>query len=115
MTRARISLRRWTAALALVAVASLGLAVHAHATASSASRLTIETSGDPAADGHEFADCLACRSHGRDRLLPPAPAAAATLAIHAAAIPLEIIDAPVARPADSPPPTPPRGPPLPTS
>lgn len=114
MSRAKLPLRRWTATVALVAVASLGIAVHAHAVAPASSPLAIEADADPAAGTHEPGDCLACRAHGRDRL-PPAPGGSATLSILAPAIALEVIEAPVARSAGSPPPTPPRGPPLPTT
>ena len=112
MIRARLPLRRWTATIVLVAIASLGLAVHTHSVAPASSPLAIEANVDPAAGTHEPGDCLACRAHGRDRL-PPAPGGSATLAILAPAIALEAIEAPVARSAASPPPTPPRGPPLP--
>lgn len=114
MARARLSLRRWTAGIALVAVASLGLAVHAHSVTSISATLAIEAAADPAADGHEPGDCLACRALGRDSLAP-APAGSATLAFSEPSLAVDAIDAPNPRSAESRPPTPPRGPPLPTS
>jgi hypothetical protein len=114
MTRASRSLRRWTALLALVAIASLGLAVHGHSAASISTALAIEAAADPAADGHEPGDCLACRAHGRDPLAS-APAGSATLAFSGPSLVVDAIDAPTPRSAESRPPTPPRGPPLPTS
>lgn len=114
MIRAKLPLRRWTAAVALVAVASLGLAVHAHSVAPASSSLAIEATADPAAGSHELADCLACRAHGRARLLP-ASGESTTLAMLEPAPALEFLEAPVVRSAGSPPPTPPRGPPLPTT
>lgn len=114
MIRAKLPWRRWTATLALVAVASLGLAVHAHAVAPACSPLAIEASADPGATLHEPGDCLACRAHGRDRLAP-AHVGSVALAIAAPSIELEAADSPSCLSAASPPPTPPRGPPLATT
>ncbi len=114
MVRTRISMRRWTAAMALVAVASLGLAVHAHSVAPASSALAIEASSDPGTGLHEPGDCLGCRAHGRDRLLS-APFGSETLTIAAPSTALEALAAPLFRSATSPPPTPPRGPPLATT